>query len=330
MKKTAPPSRDLIRSRLKLKHLESQTKFREKHPHAHDYFKEIGLDLGKIRQHSTKLLAAGAIGGALLLPASTGDLKPNHSLPAESERSVKNQEIPLPPPIAHALVGSGLLEQKKDKQTFVGQLTKTLPQIVNRFAPPFLSGEEEKVIEKLITHGTGIPTKATLDGEHLNTTFGYIGAEQHLRRYIGDTIDKHSTQVEGMAPGLGAWGHFAENGILTKDVIEREKYYVAVQTLYLPDWNRRVKYLRDWYKWRKIIVVNADNGNAVVAVIGDAGPAAWTGKHFGGSPEVMHELGGPRYKKGKVILMFVDDPENKIPLGPVQYNQIPNNLVQSI
>lgn len=87
----------------------------------------------------------------------------------------------------------------------------------------------------------------------------------------------------------------------------------------MPDWNTRQPYLRNWYKYRKVLVVNTNNGNAVVAAIADSGPAAWTGKHFGGSPEVMHYLGGPRYKKGPVIFFFVDDPENKIPLGPVKY-----------
>ncbi len=64
------------------------------------------------------------------------------------------------------------------------------------------------------------------------------------------------------------------------------------------------------------------NGNAVVADIADAGPAAFTGKQFGGSPEVMNYLGGPRYKKGPVVIFFVDDPNNKVPLGPVEYNRI--------
>ena len=84
----------------------------------------------------------------------------------------------------------------------------------------------------------------------------------------------------------------------------------------------KVKYLREWYKYRKVLIVNTDNGNAVVAAIADSGPAAWTGKHFGGSPEVMEYLGGPRYKKGPVLIFFVDDPENKIPLGPVDYNDV--------
>ena len=29
---------------------------------------------------------------------------------------------------------------------------------------------------------------------------------------------------------------------------EKEKWYAVVQTLYLPDWNRRQPYLKNWYK----------------------------------------------------------------------------------
>src|SRR3989344_2756409 len=126
----------------------------------------------------------------------------------------------------------------------------------------------------------------------------------------------------GISPGRGAWGYFAPSKAeLKNDLVETEKWYAVVQTLYLPDWNKRVNFLREWYKYRKVLIVNTDNGNAVVAAIADSGPAAWTGKHFGGSPEVMHELGGSSYKKGAVILFFVDDPENKVPLGPVEYNK---------
>lgn len=45
----------------------------------------------------------------------------------------------------------------------------------------------------------------------------------------------------------------------------------------------------------------------------------------------MEYLGGSRYKKGKVLLFFVDDPENKFSLGPVKYNNIDipkENLIQ--
>lgn len=56
----------------------------------------------------------------------------------------------------------------------------------------------------------------------------------------------------------------------------------------------------------------------MIVVIGDAGPSKFTGKTFGGSPEVMDYLemkdGG---QKGKAIILFVDDAEDKIALGPV-------------
>jgi hypothetical protein len=150
----------------------------------------------------------------------------------------------------------------------------------------------------------------------LNTTYGYIGAEQHLARYPGDNMSVHPKLPqldEGMAPGLGAWGYVPA---------EDEKWYAVVQTLYLPDWAERQPYLSNWYKYRKVLIVNTINGNAVVADIADSGPAAWTGKQFGGSPEVMNYLGGPRYKKGPVVVFFVDDPNNQVPLGPVDYNKV--------
>ena len=187
-----------------------------------------------------------------------------------------------------------------------------------------LARDEEKRLEVIISDILKIKSKATLEGEHLNTVYGYIGAEQHLKRYPGDVLENHGPYYkEGIAPGLGAWGYFAKSKTdLTSTLEETEKWYSVVQTLYLPDWNSRQPYLRDWYKHRKLLIVNTINGNAIVTALADSGPAAWTGKHFGGSPEVMEYLGGARYKKGAVLVFFVDDPENKIKLGPVVYNDL--------
>ena len=195
-------------------------------------------------------------------------------------------------------------------------LKSTLPK-----RPRPLIREEEKLLEQVFRNVLGVSARAALEGEHLNSTYGFIGAEQHLRRFPGDTLKEHGESEilkEGMAPGLGAFGYFASSRqTLTKDLEEKERWYAVVQTLYLPDWSRRQPYLKDWYKHRKVLIVNTVNGKAIIAVIADSGPAAWTGKQFGGSPEVMHYLGGAKYKKGPVIVFFVDDPENKISLGPV-------------
>lgn len=293
---------EYLRNKLKLKSLEAKGEFSKKYPQAAKFLSERGVDLGKIREHSAKVIATGALTGTLLFAPPIG----SKSLPPVSEiiRNVGDLNKPTSTSKTNELLNS---------------LKDILPQ---KIGP--LDRSQEKSLEQVFSETLGVKAKATLEGEHLNTTYGYIGAEQHLMRYPGDTMATHPKlpeKDEGMAPGRGAWGYFAPSkSDMTQSDIDREKWYAVVQTLYLPDWNTRQPYLRDWYKYRKVLIVNTINGNAVVADIADSGPAAWTGKSFGGSPEVMNYLGGPRYKKGPVIIFFVDDPENKVPLGPVDYN----------
>jgi len=238
--------------------------------------------------HVANLLAAGATAGALLMNPATPVL--HAALPSASENL--------------SVAPFDLQQELRDR------LKVILPEKVGP-----LTDNQESQITDLLHDIFGIHAPAELEGNHLNQTYGLIGAEQHLMRYPGDV-------VENMAPGRGAWGYFAySKSDLTPELIQMEKYYVAVQTLYLPDWETRLPYLRDWYKYRKVIVVNTVNGKADVAVVADAGPAAWTGKHFGGSPEVMADLKlNVGKQKGPVILFFVDDQDNKVPLGPLEYN----------
>jgi hypothetical protein len=295
---------DWLRRKLKIKHLEETKSFQKKHPKASSFLKEKGLGFDKLREHSSKIIGGAALTGALFL-RPVGELG---SLPTAYEFLSKL-----------GLSEGGSSESKQ--KLLIESLEKILPQ-----KPRALSGDEEKLLEQLFEQVLGVKAKASLEGEHLNTSYGYIGAEQHLRRYPGDSLSAHGegdALAEGMAPGLGAWGYFAPTqSALTESLKNTEKWYAVVQTLYLPDWSSRQPYLRDWYKYRKVLIVNTNNGNAVVAAIADSGPAAWTGKQFGGSPEVMEYLGGKNYKKGTVLVFFVDDPENKIPLGPVDYNTI--------
>jgi hypothetical protein len=296
---------EFLRNKLKLRSLETKNSFNEKYPHVQKFFADRGTDLSKLREHSARVVASTALTGALLLtPPIMTDTLPNPTMLVKSLNDLaKEGAAPDPVPA---------------NQILLAQMQNFLPQKVGP-----LTRSQEKNLEKVFSDIMGVNAKGTLEGEHLNTTYGYIGAEQHLTRYPGDAVGTHglTPDDEGMAPGRGAWGYFARSkSELTKQDIENEKWYAVVQTLYLPDWNTRLKYLRDWYKYRKVLIVNTVNGNAVIADIADSGPAAFTGKHFGGSPEVMNYLGGSRYKKGPVLLFFVDDPENKVPLGPVEYN----------
>lgn len=217
---------------------------------------------------------------------------------------------------------AGQSEAKPDKLIFlITDLAKVLPREMRPLTP-----DEETGIASVLSDKFGINVSAQLDGKRLNRSYGLIGKEQHLARYPGDNMSTHfETQEEanlygreGMAPGLGAWGYFTPSfEKFTQEDAEREKYYIAVQTFMVPDYVRRVAEYRDFFKFRKMLVVNPQNGKAVVAVIGDAGPAVWTGKHLGGSPEVMSYLERvDGAQRGPVLYFFIDDPNNLIPLGP--------------
>lgn len=182
-----------------------------------------------------------------------------------------------------------------------------------------LERETELYLEQQLSEILGFKVRTELDNHRLNHSIGVMGSEQHLLRFPGDQIQDHDMfQEAGIAPNRGAFGWFTENGQLTKEAILREKYYFAVQLMYLPDWNQNNQELKPWYKFRKMIVINPTEQVAVVAVIADAGPAMWVKKQFGGSPEVIREgkIWSPN-SKGKVMLLFVDDEENRIPLGPI-------------
>jgi hypothetical protein len=271
---------DQLRSRLKLRAFASERKLLEAHAAAREFFERVKLRPGKIREHAWKLLSSGALAGTLLLTSpAVPPLPPSSSLPA--------RETGLP---------AGDWETE-----LAASLREVLPPDVRPLTIP-----QEEEISRRIKKILGINATAILENNHLNQTYGYIGAEQHLARFPGDN-------VPNMAPGLGGWGYVPE---------EIERYYLAVQTLYLPDWATNTRYLSNWYKFRRCLVINPINGKAVIAAIADAGPAWWTGKHFGGSPEVMAHLKlNVGKQKGPVIVFFLDDPQELLPLGPVEYNK---------
>lgn len=208
-----------------------------------------------------------------------------------------------------------------DKSVFFKtDLLKMMPEEVRP-----LTDTENQSVAALLSKQFHMNVSAELQGKRLNRTYGLIGAEQHLARFPGDTMATHFANSEdsekyyssGMAPGLGGWGYFGSDVQGT----EREKYYIAVQSFLSPGYEKDPMSFNKFYRFRKMLVVNPENGKALVAVIGDAGPSPWTGKHLGGSPEVMSYLERvDGAQKGPVLYFFIDDPQDSIPLGPIDYN----------
>lgn len=265
-----------------------------KHKSAKDFFTRTTLLAHSLRQKSSHLLAGAGLIGALV-------------------------GMPAPKSLALAPLPSSTSQPLENKLTVRQKLMTSLQDLLPH-SPTKLNPEVAGQVEKIILDNTAISTKVVYEDQSLNHTLGYMGFEQHLTRFPGDSLDQHDEiQEAGIAPGRGAFGYFAKDrsSFTTRDFM-REKYYCVVQTLYLDNWNRDHRFLKDWYAFRKMMVINPTNGLAVICAIGDAGPAEWTGKQFGGSPETMQALDlnkGPR--KGLVMMLFVDDPENKLPLGPI-------------
>lgn len=285
----------------KLTHYEKLSKrWIKKHTHIQ---KRLWKEHGKTLRHfqkNAKQFGVSSLAGLLML------VSPMTQLPVAELRTVKDKQF---------------IPDLTNQQGFLVDLATAVPSEVRELTPT-----EEATLAAVLTRHTGIKVAPELQGIRLNRTYGYIGKEQHLARYPGDSIQNHIEDPsnaahvisDGMAPGLGGWGYFMTNGQFTPQDAEREKYYIAVQTFLAPGWSENVRKYSDFFKWRKMLVVNPQNGKAIVVVIGDAGPAVWTGKSLGGSPEVMQYLervdGASR---GPVLYFFIDDPENKVPLGPV-------------
>ncbi len=297
MPPTAPA--DLLRAKLKLRQLEARNQLAIVRPLAHKLLAQSGFDLRKLRDQSARLIVGATITGTLLLTPSGSDI------PA-GQKTVEER------------LAVGLSGTKTTAEWLSQRLINLLPTNASHLA----AGDEQKV-SIFLRSAYGINATPELENHRLNTSFGVTGYEQHLKRFPGDTISQHEEeQSAGIAPGLGGWGYFAPSkATLTAEDILREKYYLAIQIMYLPEWGQNTKELISWYKYRKMVMVNPANGKAVIGVVADAGPARWTGKHFGASPEAMEAIDlnlGPR--KGWVFLYFVNDPEGKIPLGPLEYN----------
>lgn len=301
------PSLKKLEQKIKKRHRKFKKELLGHQKKAHYFFKKKGIDIDQIGQQSKRIIAGSTLTGTLLLSSPTSP--PAGILPEK----IIEEKLPIPKTSSPAQI----------KNILMHLFTSCLP---TNITPNLGKDIEEKICQNL-ERILGIPVCAELEGERLNYQYGIIGYEQHLHRFPGDTALEHDEfPQEGVAPGLGAWGYFvASKDEMTENFKLMEKYYVAVQTLYLEDFPQRTEEIYNWYRYRKVLVINPNNCSAVVAVVADAGPAKWTNKQFGGSPEVMNRLSlDTGMRNGKVLLLFIDDPQDQVPLGPIDFKNLPS------
>jgi len=276
---------------------DAKQRFNDKHQDLILWMKANNISFSDMRTVSQQLLAATSFAGAVALNS------PDEMLAVPQIQAQESVEDEL----------MAVVSQEEHRE-----IMNKLESIV-QMPPGHMEKETELYLEQQLSEILNFEVTAELEGQRLNHSIGIMGGEQHLFRFPGDSLSQHDAYQEaGIASNRGAFGWFTEGGELTEKAIAREKYYFAVQTLYLENWNTEHQILKPWYKFRKMVVINPAEELAVVGVVGDAGPAAWVQKQFGGSPEVIREgkIWSPK-SRGRVLLLFVDDPDDKIPLGPI-------------
>jgi hypothetical protein len=193
-----------------------------------------------------------------------------------------------------------------------------------------LTAEEEAKVAAVVQANFGIKAVSELEGVTLNHQRGIVAGEQHLPLYPGDSIGNFyknritgqladpTAHLTGMVPGLPSWGYFTNSAkTVTKQDVDREQWYIAAQTFLAPGFRENPNKLYNFFKYRKMIMINPDTGMAVVVDIGDAGPSPSTGRSFGANNPVLMATGLGRQRTGQVMVLFVDDPTDSIPLGPL-------------
>lgn len=193
--------------------------------------------------------------------------------------------------------------------------------------PGQLEEDSELYLEQQLSDILGIDVVATLDEHKLLYSTGTMQAEPHLKRSPTDSLAKHENLHEaGINTNRSKFGWFTTLQDFSQEVIDAEKYYISVPLYYYPDWNQNSSELKSWYRLRKIVVINPSEQIAVVGVVGNIGPNIVGRKQFGGSPELIQagKIWSP-HSAGKVLILFVDDPQNTVPLGPINFNQLFRN-----
>ena len=186
--------------------------------------------------------------------------------------------------------------------------------------PSQLAGNESLYLEQQLSDLLGFDVATVLDGRQLPHNAATMSALPHQQRSPEDTLEKHRHHQEaGLQTGRSQFGWFVPNAADShSNHSQPEEYSVTVQLQYLDEWQSQRQELKKWYRYRKIVVINPFERRATIAAITGVGPTERLQYQCAGSPEVIREtMVWSLASQGKVLLFYVDDPEDTLALGPV-------------
>lgn len=174
-----------------------------------------------------------------------------------------------------------------------------------------IGGETELYFEQQISDILGFIV--TSQDEYLMPyNFGTMKAEPHLKTSPFDNLESHDFCLSaGLETNRSIFGYFGKK--------ELEKYYISLPLNLVQGFEKDYQNIVSWFKHKKVVVINPNEQLAIVAVVGNTLSALPIQYQFGGSPELI--IRGKIWSeknKGKVMVFYVDDPSDKIPLGVIK------------
>lgn len=190
---------------------------------------------------------------------------------------------------------------------------------VAQLHPGALEKQDLLYLEQQLTDIFGFEVTSQLEGRDLPFIIGTMAAAPHNKRFPSDQLTDHGRYLEaGMAPTRTQFGWMLDSGQLSDTAVNQEAFGISLPLTYLPEWQTGHQDIKSWFKFRKVVVINPFELRAVVCAVNHIAPVSTLKYQFEGSPELirMGSIWSPK-TQGRVIVLFVNDEQNQVPLGPI-------------
>jgi hypothetical protein len=157
----------------------------------------------------------------------------------------------------------------------------------------------------------GMTISAQLDSYSLPDTIAHSLSLPHFKTHPTDKLSQHSLQEAGLSPTRPSFGW------LTDKSSHLETFGIAIPLHKLDEWSSRRQEYLEWFKHRKVLVINPSRQLAAVGAIINSAPAHVQRFQVGLSPELVRATQAWHPEtKGKLALFLVDEAAGNVPLGP--------------
>ena len=236
----------------------------------------------------------------------------------QEKKLLDEQAEPMPPSVQLTppdLAVSTLASQITfEEHATVLQKTRDISQL----PPGTLDTEVELYLEQQLSEILNFDVSVEVEGQRLPHTHGVIQALPHFKTTPTDSLENHSYPHATFSGKRSFFGWVTSGTSVDQDPPAYEQYAVSLPLFLLPGWSEKFVSLKKWYAYRKVIIINPAESIGVVARIADTFPLVTAKYQFGASPEVILEAKCWSPKSlGKVLIFFVTDETDTVPLGPV-------------